>query len=123
MISAVKILFWLLEFNMRAWMIILLLVVTMVTGCSTHYLRVENGQAYLYLKAPHADSVMFASSLDRFQWRSAEKLDSRTWQVAIPKDIPQTYIYLVDNQIVVPDCRFREKDDFGSENCIYVPGM
>ena len=108
---------------MKAWIFILLLMAAVATGCSTHYLRSENGQTFLYLEDRHADTVMFASSLDHFQWRSAEKINGRTWRIGIPQDIPQTYIYRVGNQIVVPDCRFRETDDFGSENCLYIPDM
>ena len=108
---------------MRLWIVIPLFITLLTAGCATHYLRVENGQAYLYLKAPQARSVMFASSNDHFQWRSAEKINRQTWRIAIPGDKPQTYIYLVDDQLFLPECPFREKDDFGSENCLYVPPM
>ena len=108
---------------MKRFAILSLLMTMMFAACSNHYLRVENEQTYLFLKARHAQSVMFASSLDRFQWRIADRINGQTWQIAIPRDIPQTYIYFVDNQIFLPDCRFKEQDDFGSENCLYIPGM
>jgi hypothetical protein len=108
---------------MKLSLILPLLMALMLTACTSHYVRVENGQTYLILKTRHARSVMFASSLDHFQWRSADKINGQTWRIAIPVDIPQTYIYRVDNQVFLPDCRFREQDDFGSLNCLYIPGM
>jgi hypothetical protein len=108
---------------MKPFVILSLLIALMLAACSNHYLRTENEQTHLFLKTRHAQSVMFASSLDHFQWRSAARINDRTWQITIPGDIPQTYIYLVDNQLFLPECRFKEKDDFGSENCIYLPGM
>lgn len=108
---------------MKPWIIFPILIVLAAAGCSTHYSRVENGRVYLFLKAKNAESVQFASSIDHFQWRPAEKINRQTWRIVVAADIPQAYIYLVDDQVVLPDCRFREKDDFGSENCIYVPGM
>lgn len=108
---------------MKRFLILPLLIALVLAACSSHYLRVENGQAYLFLKVRHAQSVMFASSLEHFQWRSAERIDGQTWRISIPVNISQTYIYLVDGQLFLPDCRFREQDDFGSENCLYIPGM
>lgn len=102
---------------------LLLLIALVLTACSSHYLRVENGQAYLFLKVRHAQSVMFASSLDHFQWRSADKIDGQTWRITIPANIPQIYLYLVDGQLFLPECRYQEQDDFGSRNCLYIPGM
>jgi hypothetical protein len=95
----------------------------MSVSCSSHYLRVENEKTHLFLKAPHAQRVMFASSLDRFQWHDAQRVKRQTWQITIPRDIPQAYVYRVDDQLFLPDCRFKEQDDFGSENCLYIPGM
>ena len=108
---------------MKPWSILFVCIALATAGCATHYHRVENGRAYLFLKAKKAESVLFASSVDRFQWRSADKISSDTWRVTLSADIPQSYIYLVDDRPVVPDCRFKEKDDFGSENCVYLPGL
>ena len=108
---------------MKALASLFFLMILTLAACSNHYLRVEDEQAHLFLKAPHAQRVMFASSLDHFQWRSAERTGGQTWQITIPRDIPQAYIYLVDDHVFLPDCRFREQDDFGSENCLYIPGM
>ena len=118
-----KIQFWSLVCDMKPQLFITMAVVIVMTACSSHYLRTENGQAYLFLKAQNARSVMFASSLDRFQRRPAEKISRNTWRVAIPENIPQSYFYIVDHKIFLPDCRLKETDDFGSQNCIYLPGM
>ena len=32
-----------------------------------------------------------------------------------------SYFYIVDGVVHVPECKFYEKDDFGSYNCVYVP--
>jgi hypothetical protein len=108
---------------MKRFAILSLLMTLTLAACSNHYIRVEKEQTHLFLKARHAQSVMFASSLDHFQWRNADRINGQTWQITIPRDIPQTYIYLVDHQIFLPDCRFKEQDDFGSRNCLYIPGM
>jgi hypothetical protein len=94
-----------------------------LTACSSHTLRTEGTRTYLFLKIKNARSVMFASSLDRFQRRPAEKISRNTWRVTIPRDIPQSYFYFVDDKVFLPDCRLKETDDFGSQNCIYFPGM
>ena len=108
---------------MKRFLILPLLMALMPAACSNQYFRVENEQTYLFLKARHAQSVMFASSLDHFQWRSADKIDEQTWRISIPVNIPQTYLYLVDGQLFLPECRYQEQDDFGSRNCLYIPGM
>jgi hypothetical protein len=108
---------------MKLSLVLSLLMALMPAACATHYLRVENEQAHLFLKARHAQSVMFASSLEHFQWRSADKIDPQTWRITIPANIPQTYLYLIDGRLFLPECRYQEQDDFGSRNCLYIPGM
>jgi hypothetical protein len=108
---------------MKPSVFLLLSAALLLTACATHYWRVENQETLLFLRAPRAREVLFASSLDQFAWRRARRTGEQLWQVAIPRDIPQTYVYRVDGELFVPDCRFKEQDDFGSENCLYIPGM
>jgi len=95
-----------------------------LAGCGGgHYLKVEEGSASIYLNAADAKSVFFASSLDRYKPREAYRIDDRMWEVLVPADKGFKYFYMVDGVVYIPDCRMTEKDDFGSENCIYEPGM
>ncbi len=52
-----------------------------------------------------------------------EHIDSETWRVTLPGEYEFTYFYMIDGKPFLPPCRFTEKDDFGSENCIFVPDM
>ena len=64
-----------------------------------------------------------SSSVDGYQLHQAEKIDSKTWLVTMPVGSEFTYFYIIDGIAYVPPCRFKEKDDFGSENCIFIPEM
>jgi len=88
-------------------------------GCAGHFYREEADRVHLYLKDSHATEVRFASSLDGFDLHPVEKVGSRTWQITVPKMGEFQYFYQVDGRIHIPDCRYREKDDFGSYNCLY----
>lgn len=99
------------------------LVALGVAGCATHYVRVESEKVHLFLKAPQAQEVLFASSQDHFQWHSADRIGGQVWRVTLQRNVPQSYMYRVDRKLYVPDCRFKELDDFGSEICLYMPGM
>jgi len=95
-----------------------------LTGCGAgHYHIVEEGNVSIYLNNPDAELVYFASSLDGYKLHKADRIDKDTWEVQVPSDKEFTYFYIVDGGVYVPACRMTEKDDFGSENCIYVPEM
>jgi hypothetical protein len=95
-----------------------------LAGCGGgHYYMVEEGDVSIYLNKADADLVYFASSLDGYQLHRAEKIDDDTWEVQVPALDEFKYFYIVDGVVYVPPCRMTEKDDFGSENCIYVPEM
>lgn len=109
---------------MKYLLIPALLVAWGLAGCAAaHYVRTDSENAFLFLKVPRAREVLFASSHDHFQWRSADRIGGHVWRVAIHRDIPQSYMYQVDQKLFLPDCRFKEKDDFGSEICLYIPEM
>ena len=99
-------------------------LVLVLAGCGGgHYYMVEEGDVSIYLNKADADLVFFASSLDGYKLHKADRMDDDTWEVQVPSDKEFKYFYIVDGVAYVPACEMREKDDFGSENCIYVPGM
>jgi len=100
----------------------LTIVALCLTGCAaTHYHERQSDRVTLYLKMPEARQVAFASSLDDFQLHSAERLENTSWKVTVTTNSEFSYFYFVDGAVYVPECRLYEKDDFGSQNCIYVP--
>jgi len=93
-----------------------------LTGCAaTHYHQRQSDRVTFYLKAPEARGVAFASSLDAFTPRLASKIGASRWAVTVAAKSEFRYFYIVDGAVYVPECKFYEKDDFGSRNCIYVP--
>jgi hypothetical protein len=92
-------------------------------GCATHYYRIKADRVNLYLRMPEAEIVYFATSLDEFRLYRIKKLESGIWEVAVPATRDFTYFYKVDGIIYLPDCKLKEKDDFGDENCIFIPDM
>ena len=93
-----------------------------LAGCAaTHYYKRQSDRVTFYLKAPGARGVVFASSLDAYSPHLASKVDGSRWVVSVAANSEFRYFYLVDGAVHVPECRFYEKDDFGSRNCVYVP--
>ncbi len=92
-------------------------------GCATHYYKIKADRVNLYLRMPEAKIVYFATSLDEFRLYRTKKLESGIWEVAVPATREFTYFYKVDGSIYLPDCKLKEKDDFGDENCIFTPDM
>ena len=92
-------------------------------GCTSHFYQAKGNLMHIYLEKPGAYTVSFASSEDGYQLHQAEKIDSKTWLVTMPVGVEFTYFYFIDGMAYVPPCRFKEKDDFGSENCIFISGM
>jgi len=108
---------------MKRLVLLLAAVVFVTSGCANHSHRVKGDMLYLYLKRPHAKVVYFACSLDGYELHKAENIDRTTWRIAVPAGVEFRYFYIVDEAVYLPPCRIKEKDDFGSKNCIYVPGM
>lgn len=98
-------------------------ILFLMPGCSAHYYRTQDNRVSLYLRAPDAKRVYFASSLDEFALHAATRAPDQTWQIEIPNGREFRYFYVVDGNVYVPDCRLRETDDFGSQNCLFVPGL
>ncbi|MRR14577.1 hypothetical protein EG833_03950 [archaeon] len=100
-----------------------LVVLVVLSGCARHYYRVSEGGLDIFLKAPEAETVFFSSSLDGYVSLPADRADRTTWVVRMPQDREFRYFYIIDGAVTVPECACREYDEFGSENCIYIPGM
>jgi hypothetical protein len=94
-----------------------------LTGCAGHYCRKNNGTLNIFLKMPAAQQVYFLSSLDGYKPRKAMRIDGHTWQIDAPAQTEFKYFYKVDGTVYLPNCRMMEQDDFGSNSCIYIPGM
>ena len=91
-----------------------------LSACAAHSYRIHGNEVTLVLRRPDAKSVMLATSLDGFNLQPAAAV-SHAWAVTLPADKGFRYFYQVDGEIVVPDCALKERDDFGSENCIFEP--
>ena len=66
-----------------------------------------------------ARQVFFLSSLDGYEEHETRKIDDKTWEILVHADSEFKYFYMVDGKPFLPACSLKEKDDFGSENCIY----
>ena len=93
-----------------------------LSGCASHYYRKNNDTLSIFLQKPGAKRVYFLSSLDGYKPRKAVRVDSRTWQINTPAKTEFKYFYNVDGAVYLPECPLMEKDDFGSQICIYIPG-
>jgi len=100
---------------MMRFLLPVLSVVFFAAGCAGHYYREEAGRVHIYLKDSRADEVHFASSQDGFVLHRTEKADSKTWKITVPRAEEFRYFYMVDGRIHLPDCPYREEDDFGLE--------
>lgn len=93
-----------------------------LAGCTPNHYITNNGEAVaIYLDSPKANEVLFASSADNFSVHAAQKEVGGLWVINNFADREFSYFYVVDGKMYVPECRYREKDDFGTINCIYQP--
>lgn len=93
-----------------------------VLGCAPiHYTVIEADQVTLVLQAPEASQVSFVSSLDEYNLHATSKNNEGKWLMTMPAQQEFQYFYLVDGKFFLPDCQFKEADDFGTFNCRYLP--
>ena len=93
-------------------------------GCApSHRVVVHGVDVSLSLQAPEARRVQFACSADRFALREATRDRDGLWTIEINNmaDREFQYFFVVDGAPLTPDCRFRQNDDFGAANCLYLP--
>jgi len=100
----------------------LLFLAGFLLGCAPqHYTTIHANTVNLYLQAPQATNVQFASSENRYALREATRNQDGFWMINGLANREFQYFYLVDGQVFLPDCRFRQNDDFGTTNCRYLP--
>lgn len=99
-----------------------LLVLFLLVGCGPqHFARKGSNGVSLYLDAPDAHEVLFASSTDNYQLHRTDRAADGLWCIADLNDQEFKYFYLVDGSLYTPACRYRQNDDFGTYNCVYQP--
>ena len=107
---------------MKIFFLIMAVAALGLGGCTAaHYYERQSDRVTFYLQAPGAQQVVFACSLDEYNPHPAGKAGDSRWKVSVTAGSEFRYFYIVDGAVYVPDCKFYEKDDFGSRNCVYVP--
>lgn len=92
-----------------------------ISCCTGPLYRVQDEKVTFYLELSKAQRVYFAYSLDKYRLHKLKKNKFGTWEIAIPAYPGFRYFFIVDGAVYLPDCEYREADDFGSENCIFIP--
>lgn len=101
--------------------VLLIILVLFFSGCtSSHFVRKKDGLLTFVLRHAAANRVQFASSVDYYLLHDAQQKGAGVWWVDVPASPELKYFYVVDGQTYVPECGLKEKDDFGSENCIFL---
>jgi hypothetical protein len=97
-------------------------LIGLLGGCAAHYYRTDapNAAVRFYLRHPEAKTVILHASGDGYKPQKAELFNGR-WINTLPIAQEFSYFYRVDGEVFVPECPFKEQDDFGAENCIFVP--
>jgi hypothetical protein len=97
-------------------------LLAVLSGCaSRHYVEQKTDSLIFSLRLPKATRVQFSSSADNFVLHDTVKNRSGIWQLTVPLGLELKYFYIVDGSMYLPECRFKETDDFGAENCLYQP--
>ena len=91
-------------------------------SCANHYQKKNGQEIMLYLEKPEARSALIYCSLDGYAGRKLQQKGG-IWEVSLPAGKTFRYFYKIDGQIFLPPCPKKEKDDFGSENCIFDPEL
>ena len=98
------------------------ILLILVSGCAPHhFITSESDVVTVYLDAPKASKVIFVSSVDNFREHATQKNTKGLWAIENLTNREFQYFYIVDGRLYVPECQYREKDDFGAANCIYQP--
>ena len=106
---------------MKLILFFLSLFLLLTAGCSVYQYKVIDQELHVYLKDKDAEKVFLLCSLDEYAPRQAVDTGSGTWEAVLPSDREFNYFYLVDDEVFIPSCKMKEKDDFGAENCVYTP--
>ena len=103
---------------------LLLILALLLSACAPkHYAEVHEDSIAFYYECPDAAEVLFASSIDRYHFHPAHKVNDDTWEVIVPREKSFSYFYLVDDKLSLPVCTLTVLDDFGARNCLFVSEM
>ncbi len=105
---------------MKIWALTVIIMIG-ISGNTAHYYSVEYDTVTFYLNLAGAKHVYFAHSLDDYSPHRVKAGKDGTWEFTMKAKFEFSYFYIVDGTVYLPECQFRESDDFGSENCIFVP--
>lgn len=108
---------------MKKYFSIIFILFLLTTGCAGRHYEVKNDRLHIYIKNSKAEKVYMLCSLDEYQPRRAVNTGSGTWETVLSPHMEFKYFFLVDGEVFIPSCELKEKDDFGSENCVYIPLM
>lgn len=98
------------------------MILLVSAGCTPqHTVVLQRNTVVISLHDHEAEQVSFASSLDQFTVHRAWKAEHGQWVVAGLPNREFQYFFLVDGKVLVPECRFKVNDDFGTVNCRYFP--
>jgi hypothetical protein len=101
---------------------LIVLFLAALSGCtSRHYVEQKTDSLVFSLQLQKATRVQFSSSTDNFVLHDTVKNKSGIWQITVTPSVELKYFYIVDGSVYLPECRFKETDDFGAENCLYQP--
>ena len=108
---------------MKRLILLLMAVTFFLAGCTAiHYYEIQCERVTFYLRAPGVKKVEFVSSLDSYNPHRASNLSGSRWAFTVVPNSEFRYFYILDGSVYLPECELYEKDDFGSLNCVYVPG-
>jgi hypothetical protein len=99
-------------------------LVLLLSSCAReHRIELNEDTISFYYLNERAQEVLFASSIDGYNYHPAREAAPGNWQVTVPREHEFTYFYKVDGMITVPPCRLTVVDDFGARNCLFSADM
>jgi hypothetical protein len=105
---------------MKIWALTVTILLEISVNAA-HYYSVEYDTVTFCLDLTGAKNVYLAHSLDNYIPHKAKAVKDGRWEFSMTANFEFRYFYIVDGGVYLPECQFRETDDFGSENCIFVP--
>jgi hypothetical protein len=103
--------------------IIFFAALIILSGCvNNYYYQIKGDELHIFFHEPKAGKVLFLSSLDQFELHETVKNEKGLWEISVPSGRAFEYFIIVDGTLTIPTCYQKQKDDFGSENCVYTPG-
>lgn len=73
----------------------------------------------LHIISPAAGEVFFHSSESQFAPQPTRRQSDGHWSIRVNYREQFSYFFTVDGVPAIPDCDYREQDNFGNFNCIY----